>query len=129
MNAGQEMETVVSAGTTTFEHFAAIVLAAQQAIGNHLPIDLFADPARALLLELFIAREREGGLSVSIAAIASGAPHSTALRWIRLLEGQGLLETTEDLVDRGRTSVTLASAAHQAVANYLQSISPIPLTR
>jgi hypothetical protein len=80
--------------------------------------DLFVDPAWNILLDLTIARAEHKRVSVSSACIASGAPMSTALRWIAELVKRGLLERTEDDIDRRRAFISLSDGAADAMARY-----------
>lgn len=60
---------------------------------------LFADPAWDILLELYIMRVARKPVRVKNACIASGVPATTALRWIGLLQEQGLIERSADTMD------------------------------
>jgi DNA-binding transcriptional ArsR family regulator len=118
---------IIAAGKASYADFAGIVLASHQQMTKHLPAELFADPARAMLLELFIAEERRVATSVGVACIASGVPQSTALRWVESLRDRGLIHTATDRNDRRRTLVRLTETAHSAMTAYLRSVSPVPL--
>lgn len=54
--------------------------------------DLFGEPAWDMLLYLFVrAAEQKRSLKTSVTN-ASGSPHSTALRYLTLLESEGLIQ-------------------------------------
>jgi DNA-binding MarR family transcriptional regulator len=56
------------------------------------PAELFGEPAWDIMLDLYI-RECEGReVNVTSVCIASSVPQSTALRWVSLLESNGLIE-------------------------------------
>ena len=52
---------------------------------------LFAEPAWDMLLDLFINKVRGARISTSSLCLAAGVPQATGLRWIGLLNDQGLL--------------------------------------
>lgn len=84
--------------------------------------DLFADPAWDMLLDLTAARAEHARVSVTSLCIASGVPPTTALRWIGLMTGAGLLERAEDSVDRRRAFIALSDKAADAMARYFAEI-------
>jgi DNA-binding MarR family transcriptional regulator len=68
---------------------------------------LFAEPAWDMLLDLYVA-EREGRpMAVLSACIGAAAPQTTALRWMRILETQGLIRKEVDKRDARRIYVRL----------------------
>lgn len=72
---------------------------------------LFAEPAWDMLLDLYIA-EREGRpVAVLSACIGASAPQTTALRWMRVLESQGLIRKEVDEKDARRIYVRLTEDA------------------
>jgi DNA-binding MarR family transcriptional regulator len=86
-----------------------------------LEAGLFLDPAWDVLLDLF-ASEAEGRMiSVSSACIASGVPTSTALDWIRKLEGSGLIYRERDPLDGRRTFLRMTRPAAEAVERWLNA--------
>jgi DNA-binding MarR family transcriptional regulator len=70
---------------------------------------LFAEPAWDMLLDLYVA-EREGRpVAVLSACIGAAAPQTTALRWMRILESQGLVRKEVDERDARRIYVRLTA--------------------
>jgi hypothetical protein len=59
---------------------------------NLFDASLFGEPAWDMLLTLFIARCRGQQVTTTRLCAAGGAPHATGLRWIGLLNAQGLLQ-------------------------------------
>jgi len=55
---------------------------------------LFADPAWDMLLDMCRAHHEGHQVSVTSLCLASGVPSTTALRWVRLLEDEGLIDRT-----------------------------------
>ena len=72
--------------------------------------DLFADPAWDMLLELYTAELGAKQISVSSLCIAASVPTTTALRWINVLEREGLISRRSDPKDGRRTFVHLSPA-------------------
>lgn len=67
-------------------------------------------PAWDIMLDLFAAHADNRAISVSSACIGAACPPTTALRWIGVLEQQGLVARTNDATDARRTFLTLTSA-------------------
>lgn len=85
--------------------------------------DFFCDPAWDMLLDLFLQQCLGRRVSVSSLCIASCAPSSTALRWIRALEEADLLERSRDPSDGRRIFVRLTAGGHSKVAGYLAAMT------
>jgi hypothetical protein len=86
---------------------------------DHFPADLFADPAWDILLDLALAAARQASLSVTDVCAGAGVPQTTALRYINLLEGRGLIERAADPLDRRRFWLSLTPTALLAMQAYL----------
>lgn len=107
------------------------ILARRLALGHFFDPDLFADPALNILLFLFAEGEGEEGTGVTTTACctASGVARTTALRWIKLLEGRGLIEMNDDPVDKRATMLRLSADARAACARWLEDAPLMPRTR
>jgi DNA-binding MarR family transcriptional regulator len=81
---------------------------------------LFAEPAWDILLDLYVAHVDEIRISITSACLASSSPSTTALRWVAILEGQGLVKRTGDKADQRRTWVSLTDLGVQKMTNYLR---------
>lgn len=80
---------------------------------------LFGEPSWDILLDLFIARGRARPVSVSSACIASSSPQSTALRYVGLLEGVGLIRRSKDPRDGRRQYLELTDLGLSEMKAYL----------
>lgn len=68
---------------------------------------LFGEPAWDIILDL-LAKELEGKKSsVKSVCVGSCVPHTTALRWISILEQKGLIVREDDADDLRRTFIRL----------------------
>ncbi len=85
--------------------------------------DLFGEPAWDILLDLFIAAKERRRVSVTSACIGSAVPSTTALRWITILEKQGLLVREADPGDARRVYVKLSARGYAAMLEYFASAS------
>ena len=84
---------------------------------------LFGEPAWDILLDLFIAAKERRRVSVTSACIGSAVPSTTALRWIAILERQGLLVREADPGDARRVYVKLSARGYAAMLEYFASSS------
>ncbi len=86
-----------------------------------LPDHLFADPAWDMLLDLYLADILSKRVSVSSLCGASNVPASTALRWIRTLEREGLIERASDPYDGRRYFIFLSEKGTAAMDGFFES--------
>jgi hypothetical protein len=103
--------------------FARHILAARGRIGNFIDADLFADPARDILLDLFVAGEEGRRISISSCCIAAAVPPTTALRWIGMLKKRNLIQETVDPADGRRKWLSLTPHIHDAMRDYVNAIA------
>ena len=83
-----------------------------------------------MLLYLFVAAADGREVRTSALAAASGAPASTALRHIELLQGHGLVNRSPSVLDQRVTNVALSETGLAAMAGYLARIAtPIAAER
>ncbi len=80
--------------------------------------DLFADPAWDMLLDLWAARIERTQVAVSSLCIASAVPPTTALRWIKRMTDDGILERIEDPADGRRVFIQITESTAQAMTRY-----------
>lgn len=76
-----------------------------------LPPAYFDGPALTILLDLYISSREARQVAVSDAVAVSGAPTSTALRWITTMEGDGYVTKHPDETDKRRTLLTATPLA------------------
>ncbi|GGB66907.1 MarR family winged helix-turn-helix transcriptional regulator [Blastomonas aquatica] len=86
------------------------------------PSDLFADPAWDILLDLAASRLEHRSVSVSSLCIAAAVPPTTALRWIRMMTEQQLLERRADPLDARRMFVDLSNPAFDQLCGWFALI-------
>ena len=84
---------------------------------------LFGEPAWDILLELYVAECADEKLSVSSACLASGAPCTTALRYISKLEREGWIERLPDPRDGRRYWLFLTERASLAMRAHLAKMT------
>lgn len=82
------------------------------------PSHLFADPGWDMLLDLFAAELGQQRVTVTSLCEASNVPTTTALRWIGLLEREGLVERKQDPLDARRFFVSLSPKAVKSLTQY-----------
>ncbi len=81
--------------------------------------DLFGEPAWDVLLDLFVAHERNQKVSVSSVSAAACVPTTTALRIIAKLTARGMIEDRPDPHDKRRRFLRLTESAVVAMQAYL----------
>ena len=85
---------------------------------------IFADPAWDMLLDLFLAQEKNlKPISISSLCIAAAVPSTTALRWIETLVQQGLVSKQADPRDKRRTFISLTEAAWKKMQDLLMPLA------
>lgn len=83
---------------------------------------MFEEAAWDILLDLFIS-EREGReVPVSSACIAAHVPHTTALRWLGVLEDRGALLREPDPSDKRRINLRLSDETRAAMYAYITDV-------
>jgi DNA-binding MarR family transcriptional regulator len=83
---------------------------------------LFADPAWDMLLELYAAELAQRRTSVTGLGSSSGVPPTTALRWMNVLEQDGLVIREDDPLDGRRVFIALSEKGSRAIRAYLGSL-------
>lgn len=85
--------------------------------------DLFGEPAWDILLDLYIHQARSDSVSVKSACIGSGAPATTALRWLHVLETKGMVCSADDPTDSRRRLLRLTAEGYECMTRYLEGIA------
>jgi len=114
-----------TAGSAPLAMLAKRYLRHRHTRGALFPAGLFADPAWDLLLDLYVAGVERRRISISSACIAAAVPPTTALRWIALLESNGLVLRIADSDDRRRAYLSLAPRASISIEAWLQGMCDI----
>ena len=83
--------------------------------------DLFGEPAWDMIVDLYIASEEGMRVSVSSLCIASAGPMTTALRWISILESEGIIFRVADENDARRVFLFLTEDARDRVRSHFRS--------
>ena len=87
-----------------------------------LPSKLLGEPAWDILLDLFISAVRGRKVRMTSASIAGSVPPTTGLRWMAVLESEGLVERYAEESDRRVANVQLTEAGLAAVRECLMRI-------
>jgi hypothetical protein len=83
---------------------------------------LFGEPAWDILLDLFTSELRGLKLSITDACIGSGVPSTTALRWISILEQEGLAKRSVDPRDARRSYIQLSAEGRERMEHYFDKV-------
>ena len=84
--------------------------------------DIFGEPAWDILLDLYIAQAEGRSISVSSACIGSAAPPTTGLRWLGVLQDEGLVLREHDPQDQRRILVRLSPNGLSRMQDYFRRI-------
>lgn len=90
-----------------------------------LPSGLFGEPAWYILLDLYASEAEGRAISATSASLASGAPATTGLRVIRILEDKGLICKGKAGSDRRRCDVQLTLEGRSAIEKTLRELRPM----
>jgi len=99
------------------------LLHARRARDRFFEPGLFADPAWDILLEAYAAHLSGDQTSTSALCEAAAVPATTAVRWLKSLEREGLLIRRDDPIHEQRSWMELTPAAAVAMRRYLAAIS------
>lgn len=100
---------------------ARAMLTSRRKMEQYFP-DLFADPARDMLIDLFVAAEEGREMSVTSCCMAAMVPATTALRWLALLKQQALVLEEPDKRDRRQKLLHLAPHARAQMREFIDSV-------
>ncbi len=89
---------------------------------RYFPGSLLVEPTWDMLLDLFIAHRERRKTAVKSVCISANVPQTTALRHLRWLDEQGLVERLTHPRDARSTYVRLTADAITAMENYLWEI-------
>jgi hypothetical protein len=84
---------------------------------------LFVNPPLNILLDLYISHREGQVINVSSVCLGSGAPATTALRYIARLIEMGAIRKTEDARDHRVQYVDLTSEGLTSVAQMLDAVA------
>lgn len=87
---------------------------------EYIPGHFFGEPGWDILLDLFVAKLSGLKISITSVCIASQVPPTTALRWLAVLEAEGLIYKTVDAKDRRRTWVELTESGNESMTAYFR---------
>jgi len=119
----RQVATAPPEGRPGAANFARQILAARGRLAQFVDADLFADPARDILLDLFVAGEEGRRISISSCCIAASVPPTTALRWIGMLKKRNLIRESVDPADGRRKWLSLTPSVHDAMRDYVNAVA------
>ena len=100
------------------------LLAARRARSTFFGSHLFADPAWDILLQAYVALLEKEPLLVSTICRESVVPATTALRWISILEQDGLLAKRHDPGSDRPWQLEMSPSGRVAMERYLEAVWP-----
>lgn len=127
-NAWETLDSFSDGGTrgnSPIEEMFALArshIKARDLRSRHLPNDMFGEPAWDMLLSLYVTFRSHAQQTVSNLCVSSGAPATTALRWIVYLERQKFVTRRNNPRDLRVVFIELTAAGRDAVEAYLASL-------
>lgn len=116
LSVSSRQETALEAAVRAYEE--------RRKRGRHFEnTQLFGEPAWDILLDLYIHQARNESVSVKSATIGSGASAATALRWLDVLDKEGLVRSEEDPSDNRRRLLRLTPEGYESITRYLEEVS------
>lgn len=109
-------------GHAVTEHYVRSIVRFRRQRDSFFRADLFADPAWDMLLVLYAAALGQYRVSVSALCVGAAVPQTTALRWMKQLEDEGLIARRQDPTDGRRQFVMLTDKALQAMNAYFRTV-------
>jgi hypothetical protein len=101
------------------------VIRARRLRSRYFSDELFADPAWDMLLDLLQAEIAQLRVPVSSLCIAATVPATTALRWLKMMVGEGLFLRRADPHDGRRVFVELAPAVSEGLRRYFADVGSV----
>ena len=98
---------------------ARMVINSRRAREKYFDRDLFGEPAWDILLALYITEDSGSRFTISKLAECIDVPLSTAIRWVRTLEQQSLVERIDHPTDRRIAFVRLKDEARRTLDAFL----------
>lgn len=84
-----------------------------------IPGPLLNDPAWDMVLDMALSKLEGKTLSVSSVCMATGAPFTTAIRWLKQMQADNLVRRWNDPQDRRRDLIELTDECFERVQNYV----------
>jgi hypothetical protein len=108
-----------SAGSSSFYFWLKETYRRRALRSSYFNPDYFSgEAAWSMLLDLAASRIEGKRISVTSACLASEVPPTTALRWISLLEDDGMVVRENDLSDKRRTFLQITDKAMNLISLY-----------
>ena len=86
---------------------------------RYFSANLFGEPAWDILLDLYIAEKENRVTSVTSACLGAQVPQTTAIRWIRMLEQEGLVVRDQDRHDGRRRLLRMSEKGYARMTGYI----------
>ncbi|MBX7497003.1 hypothetical protein K3172_14165 [Qipengyuania sp. 6B39] len=98
-------------------------IARRAARNRVMPVELLGEPVWDMLVDLLVNELEGKEIGVTSLCQASGAPMSTALRYVDLLAAEGLISRRPDPADGRRSLVSLTSRASKLLLQALEAMA------
>lgn len=95
---------------------------------KYLPGSMFGEPAWEMLLALYIVDRRGARETISSLCLSSGAPASTALRWLDYLEQRNFAARRQSPTDRRVVYIDLTPSGRSHVEAYFAEVGATMLS-
>ena len=107
--------------------YARSIVRKRARVERYMNPGLFGDPAFDILLDLYASEVEGNVVYVTSSADVTRLPLSTVMRYIVLLEREGLIDRTTDVADKRLVVVAFTNKGRAAMTNCLADIAPYPI--
>lgn len=113
--------------TPSLKAKARAILQQRRSRAQHFSPSMFSEPAWDMLLVLFASEDSERRLTITTLVELSGAPSTTALRWLTYLEQAKLVARQPSSLDRRIAFVSITPLGTDQMNAYLGGLDNLQL--
>lgn len=124
-NIDQEQSHIAACRQTAYETAVKRHRERFAKANNFRNAEIFSDPALDILLDLYIHQSRAEPAAARNVIVSSSGSAATALRWLKVLEKEGLIARSEEPIGGSTGLVRLTEDGFDSMTTYLCELSAI----
>lgn len=118
-----DREALAKVDEESLYQIARATIKSRRLRARFMPAPMFGEPAWDMLLALYIVDKRGARETISKLCLSSGAPATTALRWLDYLQQHKLVARRQSSTDRRVVFIDLTDLGRQSIEAYFAEIS------